>query len=111
MINPAYKPLFFENIEAWINGPVVRELYNCHRGIFTIKCIPLGNSDLLNNTQKETIDAVVKFYGDKPAQYLIDLTHSENPWIETRKGISDSDRSTRIVSLDLIQQYYSSIKL
>ena len=30
------KPLFSENIEAWANGPVIRELYNFHKGLFTI---------------------------------------------------------------------------
>ena len=31
------KPLFKEKIEAWISGPVVRTLYNTHRGKFLLK--------------------------------------------------------------------------
>lgn len=29
-------PLFNERIEAWANGPVVRELYEAHRGQFQV---------------------------------------------------------------------------
>jgi len=28
------RPLFPETVEAWAKGPVVRELYNVHRGYF-----------------------------------------------------------------------------
>ena len=30
------KPIFEERIEAWASGPVVRELYEEHRGMFII---------------------------------------------------------------------------
>jgi len=31
------KSLYKENIEAWINGHVVRELYEKHKGMYEIK--------------------------------------------------------------------------
>lgn len=40
------KPLFDNRIEAWANGPVVRELYNLHRGRFSLSGpaeIPAGD--------------------------------------------------------------------
>jgi len=73
------QPLFQEPIEAWANGPVVRDLFYFHIGQFSVSSIPIGNPSLLNNTQRETIDAVLGFYGDKPAQWLIDLSHQEKP--------------------------------
>jgi len=103
------KPLFYENIEAWINGPVIRELYNYHRGTYIIDTLPIGNSDLLSEIQKETIDAVIDFYGDKTAQYLVELSHSEKPWIDARKDLPDNERSNKVIPLDLIQEYYSSL--
>lgn len=102
-------PLFKENIEAWANGPVVRELFDYHRGMFTVDSIETGNPRLLNKTQKETVDAVLEFYGDKSAQWLIDLSHQERPWRETRRGIPDTVPCSRMIPLDLIAEYYSSI--
>lgn len=103
------KPLFKEQIEAWANGPVIRELFAYHRGMFHISSVPVGNPELLNDTQKETIDAVLNYYGDKPSQWLIDLTHMEEPWKRARAGLPISVRSNRVVKLDDIAEYYSSL--
>ena len=103
------KPLFKEKIEAWANGPVVRDLFNFHRGAFRISSIPLGNPSLLDDIQIETINSVLKYYGERSAQYLIDLTHLERPWKETRRGIPLSERSHKEIPLDLIAEYYSSL--
>ncbi len=103
------KPLFKEQIEAWANGPVVKELFAFHRGMFDISSVAIGNQDLLNKNQKETIDAVIDYYGNKSSQWLIDLTHSEKPWRKARSGLSMTDRSNRVISLDDIAEYYSSL--
>ena len=102
-------PLFEENIEAWANGPVVRELFDYHRGMYEISAIPIGNPRLLNQEQQETIDAVLEYYGDKSAQWLIELTHMEDPWIQARNGLPPLERGDRIISLDTIADYYSSL--
>ncbi len=102
-------PLFGENIEAWANGPVIRELFNFHRGQFEISSIAIGNPDILKDYQKETIDAVLEYYGNKAAQWLIDLTRMEEPWRITRKGMPCNERGNRVVALDIIADYYSSL--
>lgn len=101
--------LFYEDVEAWRNGPVIRELFNYHRGWFDIAHVMTGNPELLSDAQKATIDAVLDFYGDKSAQYLIELSHSEAPWQEARRGLSESDRGTRTISLESMADYYSSL--
>ena len=103
------KPLFEEDIEAWANGPVVRELFDYHRGMYEISAMPIGNPRLLNQEQQETIDAVLDYYGDKSAQWLIDLTHMEDPWKQARKGLPPLERGSRVMSLDTIADYYSSL--
>lgn len=103
------KPLFVEDIEAWANGPVVRELFDYHRGRYEISEMPLGNPRLLNQVQRETVDAVLGYYGDKSAQWLIELTHMEDPWIQARNGLPPLERGDRIISLDTIADYYSSL--
>ncbi len=103
------KPLFKEDIEAWANGPVVRDLFNYHRGQFKISSVLTGNSDLLNKEQKETIDAVLEFYGNKSSQWLSDLTHMEDPWKITRSGIPEFQRGNRVISLETLAEYYGSL--
>ena len=105
------KPLFEENIEAWANGPVVRELFDYHRGMYEISAMPIGNPRLLNQEEQETIDAVLEYYGNKSAQWLIELTHMEDPWRQTRKGLPSLERSNRIIPLDAMAHYYSSLPI
>ena len=102
-------PLFEEAIEAWANGPVVRELFDYHRGMYEISAMPLGNPRLLNQEQQETVDAVLEYYGDKSAQWLIELTHMEDPWKQARRGLQPLERGNRLMSLDTIADYYSSL--
>lgn len=107
------KPLFKEPIEAWVSGPVVRVLYEAHRGRFLLKPRDLskGNARLLTADQKETIDLVLDYYGDKNSQWLSDLTHMEKPWLGARKSLAPDERGSREISLASLSEYYSSISL
>lgn len=103
------KPLFKEKILAWANGPVVKELYIQHKGMFHVKELSRGNPDRLSVNQKDTIDHVLKAYGDKSAQWLSDLTHMETPWIEARKGLKPGERGAAEISLSAMLEYYSGV--
>ena len=102
-------PLFPEDIEAWASGPVVRELFEAHRGEYIVSTISEGDPNKLNITQKETVQAVINYYGKKSSQWLSDLTHMEDPWKNTRTGIPEMVRSSRIIQLAIIDEYYSSL--
>ena len=105
------KPLFEEDIEAWANGPVVRDLFDYHRGRYEISSMPLGNSRLLNQEQQETVDAVLEYYGHRSAQWLIELTHMEAPWKQARQGLTSLERGNQVVSLGAMADYYSSLSV
>jgi uncharacterized phage-associated protein len=102
--------LFDDRIQAWANGPVSPFLYSFHRGQFIVEAGDLpGDSSKLKDSQKDTIDSVIKFYGDKPAQWLSDLTHTESPWIEARDGLKPGERSNSIISKAAMSEYYGSL--
>ena len=103
------KPLFPEQIEAWANGPVVRRLFNAHRGQYTVNDIPLGSADKLSPDEVDTVMAVLNYYGKKSSQYLSDLTHMEDPWLLAREGIADDRRSNQEITLESMAEYYGSL--
>jgi len=103
------KPLFRNRIEAWANGPVSPTLYRAHRGHFMIKHIPDGNKASLSKKEEETIDAVLVHYGNKPSQWLVDLTHSEKPWIDARKGLGPGERGCTEITHSAMAEYYSAL--
>ncbi|MFC2003077.1 Panacea domain-containing protein [Chloroflexota bacterium] len=102
-------PMFAEKIQAWANGPVVRKLYDQHTGSFQVTSLRRGNPDNLTTTQKETIDAVLEGYGNRSARWLSDLTHMEEPWGMTRKGLREGATSEREIKHETLYNYYSSL--
>ena len=103
------KPLFKEKILAWANGPVVKELYDEHKRKFYVEKISKGNPTRLSNNQKDTIDQVLNAYGNKSAQWLSDLTHLEEPWIQALKGLNPGERGASEISISFMLEYYSGI--
>jgi uncharacterized phage-associated protein len=103
-------PLFRNRIEAWANGPVVPALYAMHRKQFELSRKSVGgNPGVLSAEQKETIDAVLLYYGDKSPLWLSDLTHSEDPWKNARKGLKPGDRGNAEITHAAMANYYSSL--
>jgi uncharacterized phage-associated protein len=103
-------PLFEERIEAWANGPVVPDLYNAHRGQFTVLTVG-GNASALDKDAIETIDAVLDFYGNRDAQWLSDLTHQEDPWRNARRGLAPGEPSSREIKHAELAEYYMGLVL
>jgi uncharacterized phage-associated protein len=101
-------PLFNETIEAWANGPVVRSVYERHRGQFLVSKWE-GDASALSDDQRETVDIVLAHYGQKPAQYLSDLTHRERPWSEAREGLDEGTRGDKEISPAAMAEYYGSL--
>ena len=96
--------LFPESIEAWKMGPVVRSLYERHRGQFRVDCIDGGESSNFTVPQQDTIDRVLAFYSDKTAQWLSDLTHMEDPW---KAAWADAD--SKEITPEMLAEYYGSL--
>lgn len=103
------RPLFKSRIEAWANGPVSPALYVLHRGMYDLENIEGGELKNLSPEEIETIDAVLETYGNKPSQWLSDLTHSEDPWREARQGLADGQRGKQEITHASMAEYYSSL--
>lgn len=103
------RPLFREPIEAWINGPVVRELFQQTRGTYQISEMNLGDVRKISGRNKRTIDAITEFYGNESPDRLIALTHSENPWKNARKGYEVYELSAKEITRDSMKKYYREL--
>lgn len=103
------RAMFPERIEAWANGPVCPDLYKKHRGQFAVGSITGGDPSKLDDTARETVDAVLTYYGDKSAQWLSDLTHAEDPWRITRGDLPSRAASDSEITLEAMADYYGSL--
>ena len=105
-------PLFPDSIEAWANGPVVPALYLKHRTQYNVTPNEqIGKSGNLNEIEKKVIDSILAYYGDKTAHYLVELTHLEYPWKQTRTdaGVFPGERCDAVIPHAYMADYYSSL--
>jgi putative zinc finger/helix-turn-helix YgiT family protein len=105
--------LFHNNCEAWVHGPVYRSIYYKYKGY---GYNPIDDPDFkyeeikLTTAEKEILDSVIANFGCYSGKVLEKMTHIEEPWRITRKGLSDNESSDRIINKELIAKYFGEIK-
>ena len=105
------RPLFEEDFEAWTNGPVCRQLFFAHKGLFEISEDELSQGDYnaLTSDEQDTVNIVIRDYGDMDPSELREQTHVEDPWKNARAGLSTWDRGDRIIEKSAMGEYYGSL--
>ncbi|NJL82047.1 MAG: SocA family protein [Chloroflexaceae bacterium] len=104
------KPLFFEEIQAWVHGPAIPEVYREFK-VYRCNTIHAPGSEPNCQTtadEQEIVNLVWEAYGRMSAKYLENLTHSEYPWTKARAGLSSNQLSNRSISLQDMKNYYKS---
>lgn len=101
------KPIFNNTIEAWVHGPVVKEVYEKYK-IYGYDPIPLPNEKVeLNNSSLEPLlKNILKHYGELSAKQLENLTHKELPWKNARRGLNEDDRGKTKIKLEDMRSYF-----
>jgi len=94
-------PLFDEEIEAWMYGPVVPSVYTYFRENGN-KGIEYNNEvvELTGNKEEALFNEVYKIYGGYSALGLMEMTHSESPWKSTNVG------NGNIISKDKLRVFF-----
>lgn len=103
--------LFEENFQAWANGPVIPELYQKHKGMFKVSSELFSDADANNllDSERESVDEVLGYYGEKSAQWLSSLTHQEDPWVNARGECEPGDRCSTVITKASMHEYYSAL--
>nr|WP_145402944.1 type II toxin-antitoxin system antitoxin SocA domain-containing protein [Paenibacillus xylanexedens] len=102
------KPLVNEEFEAWVHGPVNNSLYRRFRtyGFDFIFSDDRLSSENLSPETLNLLDAIWRTYGHLDAKVLEGLTHSEEPWIEARKGLKDYEYSNNAIKQLTMKTFY-----
>ena len=110
-----YKNTLFDGkFQAWIHGPVNREIYDrfcARKDLYSdiemddrIECNPNVTEE-----EKEFFDFILENYGGYSGVQLEIMTHSEKPWIEARGTCGKYDRCNTIISEDTMKTYYGEL--
>lgn len=106
--------LFKDDCQASAHGPVYSEIYHKYKnfGYNPIDMAASYDESTFNisNSEKEVLDTVIRNFGCYSGKILEKMTHSEQPWLITRNGISDDSASNEIIEKELISNYFEQIK-
>lgn len=100
--------LFPEPMEAWVAGPVVRDVFDATKkaggqvpgvGAFA------GCGDLLAE-DAGLVRAVWDQYGAYPGDELIDMTHGDGPWLAARGDLPPRARGDNPIPLGMVADIY-----
>ena len=103
------KPIFPNLSEAWINGPVYRDIYNIYKENIESLAYYAGGEPL---TEEEIalIGSVVDCFGCYDGDILKEFTHLEAPWQEARGNLTGDASSNERISLESIAKYFTKVK-
>lgn len=82
-------PLFDDEIEAWMYGPVVPKVYNHYKENGSMGIVPNGEVVELQAEEEDLFEEVFDVYGAYSASGLVKLTHQEKPWKKTKVGVGN----------------------
>lgn len=104
--------LFEDDCEAWVHGPVYRDIYNRYS---SYRFDPVeGDKDfdvsVFTDEEKAVIDSVIQCFCCYSGKILENFTHSEMPWLKTRGNLLADAHSNRIISKESIGGYFAAVK-
>lgn len=104
-------PMFGEEFEAWANGPVCPELFHAHQGKFSVDIndFSKGTPENLTEDEKDSVNVVIRDYGDMAPYDLRELSHSEAPWKDARNGLPDGAKCRTVITKESMGEYYGSL--
>lgn len=99
-------PLFDDDFEAWVHGPVIPLLFHKYK--------EFGWKPILKEVQKpefppqleEFLEDITEVYFIREGLELEMMTTREDPWIYARKGLARDESSHAIITKESMRSYY-----
>lgn len=104
--------LFSEDCEAWVHGPVYRDIYYRYRN-YRFDCIEaeqVFDDSVFTSAEKAILDSVAKYICCYSGKVLERFTHLEPPWLKTRGELLEDAVSNRIIQKEEIGRFFFQVK-
>ena len=102
------RPLFSDDMEGWVHGPVVPKVYKLY-SLYKYNPIDIVyKEEKLDKEALDVLNYVIDKFSKYDAKYLEDLTHSQDPWIYSRDGLDPDERSDKTISKESIANYFTN---
>jgi len=100
------RPLFKDELEGWVHGPVVRDVYDLFKNYQYNNIDVEFKIDKLDAEAEDVLNYVIDNFSKYDAKYLEELSHNQDPWILARNGLDSGKRSAKTISKESIENFF-----
>jgi len=104
------RPLFDEDFEAWVHGPVLASQYFRFCGYVWKPITEEVLAPQLPERVKQHLDEIIETFGSETAIALERMTHAEQPWLEARGDLEPHESSTNRIRKESMQAFYRAMQ-
>ncbi len=104
--------LFPEDCQAWVHGPVYRDIYFRYRDyrFDAIEKTTSFDASVFSSSEKAVCDSVINNICCYSGKILERFTHNETPWLTARGELPVTASSDRIIDKSLIGGYFEAVR-
>lgn len=100
------RPLFKDELEGWVHGPVVRSVYYIFKNYQSNAIDTNFEIEELDEEARDVLEYVIKNFAKYDAKFLEKLSHEQEPWLLSREGLDPDERSDKTISKEIIANYF-----
>jgi len=100
------EPFFEDDLEAWVHGPVVPEVYHQYKRFGYNPINIIYELPQMSKYQREVLMYVRNIYGVYDGKHLEELTHTQDPWLYARSGLDPDERTDKCIPKQIIADYF-----
>lgn len=103
------EPLFDDDFEAWVHGPVIPTIYQEFKE-YGYNPISIDYSlPELDPKALEILNYVKDHYAKYDGKFLEEMTHHQEPWLYARSGLDPDERVSKNIPKGIIAEYFSGL--
>ncbi len=104
--------IFEEDCEAWVHGPVYRDIYRRYSGYCYDPIDNVEEPDISSMPAEERVllDSIIRHICCYSGKTLESFTHVETPWISTRGNLPAEASTNRVIPKQIIGEYFTLVK-
>lgn len=104
--------IFSEDCEAWVHGPVYRDIYFRYRDYHfdSIESPDEFDTSVFSALEKSILDSVVRNFCCYSGKVLERFTHLETPWLQTRGDLPTEAGCDKTIERKVIGDYFTTVK-
>ena len=100
------EPLFNDDFEAWVHGPVIPKLYHKYKNYEYNPIDVKFDLPIIPEKVLCILEFVKRNYAKYDGKYLEKITHHQEPWLYARSGLDPDERINKKIPKEIIADYF-----